>query len=102
MTLLRFVPITSPLTACSVSRMRSSELDWTLLSFVSSVRLATGKQLGRRFWSAAREGDSAEARAARRALARLARWRVLDPLPRRVGGKRPGAGQSSFALASPG
>jgi hypothetical protein len=28
------------------------ELDWTLLSFVSAVRLATGKQLGRRFWNA--------------------------------------------------
>lgn len=75
-----------------------SELDWTLLSFVSAVRLATGKQLGRRFWNAAREGDSAEARAARRALARLARWRVLDPLPRRIGGKRAGSAAIVFRV----
>jgi hypothetical protein len=75
-----------------------SELDWTLLSFVSAVRLATGKQLGRRFWSAAREGDSAEARAARRALARLARHRVLDPLPRRIGGRRAGSGAIVFRV----
>lgn len=75
-----------------------SELDWTLLSFVSSVRLATGKQVARRFWSATREGDSAEARAARRALARLARWRVLDPLPRRIGGKRAGSAAIVFRV----
>jgi len=75
-----------------------SELDWTVLSFISAVRLATGKQLGRRFWRAAREGDSAEARAARRALARLARHRVLDPLPRRIGGKRAGSAAIVFRV----
>jgi Replication-relaxation len=75
-----------------------SELDWTLLSFISAVRLATGKQLGRRFWNAAREGDSAEARAARRTLARLARHRVLDSLPRRIGGNRAGSGAIVFRV----
>jgi protein involved in plasmid replication-relaxation len=75
-----------------------SELDWRLLSFVSAVRLATGKQLGRRFWNAAREGDSAEARAARRALARLARHRALDPLPRRIGGTRAGSAAIVFGV----
>jgi hypothetical protein len=75
-----------------------SEQDWTLLSFVSAVRMATGKQLGRRFWNAKREGDSAEARAARRALARLARHRVLDPLPRRIGGKRAGSSAIVFRV----
>jgi hypothetical protein len=75
-----------------------SELDWTLLSFTSAVRLASGKQLARRLWGAAREGDSAEARAARRALARLARHRVLDPLPRRIGGKRAGSAAIVFRV----
>jgi protein involved in plasmid replication-relaxation len=75
-----------------------SELDWTLLSFTSAVRLASGKQLARRFWNAPREGDSAEARSARRALARLARWRVLEPLPRRIGGRRAGSGAIVFRV----
>ena len=59
------------------------ELDWTLLSFVSECRLASGKQLV--VGSGSRTGGrSAEARAADEALARLAGWRVLDPLhPRR-------------------
>jgi hypothetical protein len=35
--------------------------------------------------------DSAAARAGRRALKRLADWRVLDPLPRRIGGRRTGS-----------
>lgn len=67
------------------------ERDWTVLSFLSATRLASGRQLARRYWGAAREGDSAEARAARRTLKRLADWRVLDRLPRRVGGRRAGS-----------
>lgn len=59
--------------------------------FVSAARLASGGQLARRFWAVPRAGDSAAARAARRALKRLAAWRVLDPLPRRIGGQRGGS-----------
>lgn len=65
--------------------------DRQLLVFVSEVRLATGRQLARKFWSAPPEGDSAEARAGRRALKRLTTWRVLGSLPRRIGGERGGS-----------
>jgi len=65
-----------------------SELDRDVLCFVSAYRLATGTQLVRRFWP----GDEERARAARRALKRLADWRVLDPLPGRArGGVRGGS-----------
>jgi hypothetical protein len=65
--------------------------DLELLVFLSAARLATGGQLARRFWRAPRVGDSAGARAARRTLKRLSAWRVLDPLPRRIGGERGGS-----------
>ncbi len=58
---------------------------------VSECRLASGKQLVRRFWLT-RDRDTAAARAGRRALKRLADWRVLDPLPTRtVGGLHGGS-----------
>lgn len=65
-------------------------LDEEILSFVAGVRLATGGQLTRRFFTS--QGDGG--RAARRALHRLTEWRVLERLPRRVGGIR--AGSESF------
>lgn len=68
-----------------------SEQDWAVLNFVSATRLASGRQLARRFWAAPPQGDSAEARAARRTLKRLGDWRVLDPLPRRIGGRHAGS-----------
>jgi hypothetical protein len=67
------------------------ELDWEVLNFVSACRLANGKQLTRQFWRTP-EHDHAAARAARRALKRLAGWRVIDPLPvRAVGGLHGGS-----------
>jgi hypothetical protein len=68
-----------------------TERDWAVLAFVAVMRLATGRQLARRFWAAPMVGDSASARAGRRTLLRLARARVLDPLPRRIGGRRAGS-----------
>ncbi len=68
-----------------------TERDWGLLGFLSDTRLASGRQLARRFWAAPASGDSAAARAARRTLLRLSRTRVLDPLPRRIGGQRAGS-----------
>jgi Replication-relaxation len=65
--------------------------DREVLIFVSAARLASGGQLARRFWNAPSGHDSAAARAARRALKRLAAQRVLDPLPRRIGGERGGS-----------
>jgi len=69
-----------------------TELDWTILGFVSAGRLATGKQLVARFWTNDPARHPAEARAGRRTLKRLSDWRVLDPLPGRArGGMRGGS-----------
>jgi hypothetical protein len=70
---------------------RLVEGDWCVLNFVSECRLASGKQLVRRFWLTS-DRDTAAARAGRRTLKRLADWRVLDPLPiRAVGGLHGGS-----------
>ncbi|HEX5852650.1 MAG TPA: replication-relaxation family protein [Solirubrobacteraceae bacterium] len=69
---------------------RMTDTDWLVLGFVSSSRLASGHQLIRRYWLTSERND-ARARAGRRALKRLADWRVLDALPRRVGGERAGS-----------
>jgi Replication-relaxation len=70
---------------------RLVEGDWCVLNFVSECRLASGKQLVRRFWQT-RDRDTAAARAGRRALKHLADNRVLDPLPTRtVGGLHGGS-----------
>jgi hypothetical protein len=62
-----------------------------VLNFVSECRLASGKQLVRRFWQTSNR-DTAAARAGRRALKHLADNRVLDPLPTRtVGGLHGGS-----------
>jgi Replication-relaxation len=73
-----------------LTRQRMTETDWLVLSFVSDCRLASGSQLVRRFWLTPERNDP-RARAGRRALKRLADWRVLDTLPRRVGGERAGS-----------
>lgn len=67
-----------------------SDTDWQLLRFVHDSRFATGAQLIRVFWQTS-EPEANPARAGRRALKRLADWRVLDPLPRRIGGRRTGS-----------
>jgi hypothetical protein len=68
-----------------------ADSDWQALNFISECRLASGKQLVRRFWPSDSH-DAPAARAGRRALKRLADWRVLDPLPiRTVGGLHGGS-----------
>jgi Replication-relaxation len=66
------------------------ERDLAVLTFTNESRYATGAQLIRGFWLTA-EPDSNAARAGRRALKRLADWRVLERLPRRIGGRRTGS-----------
>jgi len=69
-----------------------SELDLAVLAFVSEYRLASGKQLVRRFWPSDPGDGDRRARVGRRALKRLVDWRVLDPLPGRArGGVRGGS-----------
>jgi Replication-relaxation len=67
-----------------------SERDLAVLRFVHDSRFATGAQLIRGFWLTG-DPESSAARAGRRALKRLADWRVLERLPRRIGGRRTGS-----------
>ncbi len=75
--------------------------DWQVLNFVSACRLASGAQLIRRFWQTG-DRESAAARAGRRALKRLAGWRVLDPLPRRIGSRRSGSDGLAYSVGRAG
>jgi len=55
-----------------------------VLGAVARTRLCSGAQLERLYWH---EGNPASrARQARRVLGQLAEWRILDRLPRQVGG----------------
>jgi hypothetical protein len=64
-----------------------TDLDRDVLLLVQALKLVTGNQLRRRFWP----GDESAARAGRRALARLTKWRVLDRADGRRGGVRAGS-----------
>ena len=76
-----------------------SELDREVLAFVSTYRLATGRQLVRRFWPSAGDQYDRRARVGRRALKRLSSWRVLDPLPGRArGGLRGGSDTHVYSV----
>jgi hypothetical protein len=67
-----------------------TEPDWAVLRFVHESRFATGQHLTRTFWNTS-DAESGAARAGRRALKRLSAWRVLETLPRRIGGLRTGS-----------
>ncbi|HEV7564376.1 MAG TPA: replication-relaxation family protein [Microbacteriaceae bacterium] len=76
-----------------------TELDWSLLSFVATSRLATSKHLVCRFFTDDPKADPARARAGSRALKRLSDWRVLDPLPGRArGGVRGGSATLIYSV----
>lgn len=76
-------------------------LDWQILNFVSACRLADGPQLVRHFWHTA-DRDTTTARAGRRALRWLAQWRVLDPLPRRIGSRKGGSERTVYSVGRAG
>jgi hypothetical protein len=66
-----------------------TSLDRAVLRLVARTRLCSGAQLERLFWH---EGNPASsARNARRSLGQLVAWRILDRLPRSVGGRRAGS-----------
>jgi Replication-relaxation len=76
-----------------------SDLDRQVLEFVARWRLSTGKQLVARFWAADDAERERRARVGRRALKRLADWRVLDPLPNRArGGVRGGSDSLIYSV----
>lgn len=61
----------------------------SVLAQVQRTRLCSGGHLERLFWSEGR--PASRARQARRVLSQLADWRILDRLPRQVGGRRAGS-----------
>jgi len=74
--------------------------DKAVVRLVSRARLCSGAQLERLFWH---EGAPASrARQARRTLSRLTAWRLLDRLPRMVGGRRAGSRGFIYTLGPSG
>ncbi len=71
-----------------------------VLELVARTRLCSGAQLERLYWH---EGNPASrARQARRTLGQLAAWRILDRLPRQVGGRRAGSRGFVYCLGPSG
>jgi hypothetical protein len=91
----------SRISARQLDRIASdlTDLDHEVLSFVRAYRLATSKQLVRRFWMSDTGNHDRQARVGRRALKRLADWRLLDPLPGRArGGMRGGSDTLIYSI----
>jgi hypothetical protein len=89
------------ITASRLDRIAAelTERDWSLLNFVATSRLASSRQLTRRFWTDDPANHPARVRAGSRALKRLAGWRVLDPLPGRArGGVRGGSSTIVYSV----
>ncbi len=80
---------------------RLSGRDWQIIEAVNVVRLLTGSQIERLFFGGGASGRSRIASRSR-ALHRLVVWRVLVPLPRRIGGAGRGSTTLAFALDSAG
>jgi len=81
-------------------RDRIGQKDQEILATIGRLRLATGQQLERLHF--ADLPSSHRSRSRRRVLRRLADWRVLLPLERRVGGARAGSAGLVYALDSAG
>lgn len=80
---------------------RLSSRDWQIIEAVNEVRLLTGQQVERLFFADLQPGRSRIASRSR-TLHRLVGWRVLVPLPRRIGGAGRGSTTLAFALDSAG
>lgn len=78
-----------------------STRDWAVLESVVRLRLVTGQQLERLHFGDLAEGRSRTVSRSR-TLARLATWRVLVPLPRRIGGPRQGSTVTVYAVDTAG
>jgi hypothetical protein len=96
-------PLPSRISSRQLDRITSqlTDYDKAVVMLIAEVRLATGFQIARRLWSARVPSDSA-AWAARRTLWRLEEWRIIDRLPRRVGGVRGGSTSLVFGLGPAG
>ncbi len=80
---------------------RLSARDWAIIETVNRLGLVSGVQLERCHFADLAEGRSRTVSRSR-TLARLVAWRVLLPLPRRVGGPRQGSSVTVFALDTAG
>lgn len=78
-----------------------TDTDRAVLEFLAQTRLATGTQLARRLWASTDPSDR-HARAARRALHRLERERLVGRLGRRMGGVRAGSSSIVYCLEAAG
>ncbi|MGE5700836.1 MAG: replication-relaxation family protein [Arthrospira platensis] len=98
-------PSQIPLSRISPARLDhiSTQLtptDKDVVRLVARARLCSAAQLERLFWH---EGAPASrGRQARRALSRLVTWRLLDRLPRMVGGRRAGSRGFIYSLGTSG
>jgi Replication-relaxation len=79
----------------AVLRSQLTKRDWELVGTLAAVRLANGTQLSQ---ATSSDDSPAAQRAARRQLARLAEWRVLERLERRQGGLGRGSDAWTYAL----
>lgn len=80
---------------------RLTARDWQIIEAVNRLRLLTGAQIERLFFAGVASGRSRIASRSR-VLHRLVAWRVLVPLPRRIGGAGRGSTTLAFALDSAG
>jgi hypothetical protein len=76
---------------------RLSQRDWQVIERVAALRFVSGSQLARLCFMDSSD-PNANARAARRALLRLARLGVLERLPRAIGGVRAGSAGFVYRL----
>jgi hypothetical protein len=77
-----------------------SEREWAVMETVNRMRLVTGGQLERLHFAELTGKSRSVVRW--RVLKRLVEWRVLLPLPRRVGGGLRGSSQLAYALDTAG
>ncbi|MGH8902642.1 MAG: replication-relaxation family protein [Egibacteraceae bacterium] len=77
-----------------------TERDWQVMETVNRLRLLTGVQLERLHFAELSGKSRSVVRW--RVLKRLVDWRVLVPLPRRVGGGSRGSSQLAYALDTAG
>lgn len=83
----------------AVIRGQLTARDWAVVGMLAAVKLANGNQLRRATFV---EHSPAAERAARRQLARLAEWRVVERLERRQGGLGRGSDAWTYALGPTG
>jgi len=103
--------MTAPARSSSPARVRMSHVEWvsermterdfSILETVNRLRLVSSRQIERLYFSTLSTTGSRNA-ARGRTLRRLISWRVLTPLPRRIGGMGHGSAVQVIALDSTG